>query len=204
MNQNQNTTKPIAIYKITNTVNGKVYIGQGVDPKKRFRQHCFGKNKNAAIYKAIVKYGKENFLFEVIDWCDSKEESDQKEISYIAKFDSFLSGYNLTPGGKGTGVGNANHQFGVKRDPERIKKMTEAAAKVCRGRKLTEEHKEKVKLNSAKAKPVKLVKGEEVVVYRSSREASQILGLEGSSVSKAIRTGTRVRGWTPMYLETSL
>ena len=62
----------IGIYKITNTINNKVYIGQSIDIAKRWREHkrrAFVQNKeyNKYLYNAFRKYGLENFSFEVIE-----------------------------------------------------------------------------------------------------------------------------------------
>ena len=59
-----------ALYKITNVINGKSYIGQSVDPKKRFASHINrSKNDsdNSPIHSAIKKYGKENFTLEILE-----------------------------------------------------------------------------------------------------------------------------------------
>lgn len=57
-----------SIYKITNKINNKIYIGQSVRPFERFSQHCHNKRTNISlINKAIQKYGKENFNFEIIE-----------------------------------------------------------------------------------------------------------------------------------------
>jgi group I intron endonuclease len=92
------------IYKITNTINTKVYIGQTVKCiKARFGEHVsHAKNgyRMTAIHRAIRKYGKENFTIEQIDAADSKEELNIKE-EYWIKFHKCVSpnGYNLKNGG---------------------------------------------------------------------------------------------------------
>ena len=88
------------IYKITNKVNGKVYIGQTrYSVEFRWRQHC-NKKDNTYFHNAIHKYGKDSFVVETLEECDIKD-LDSKEIFYIAKFNSFTDGYNLTLGGNG-------------------------------------------------------------------------------------------------------
>lgn len=92
------------IYKITNTVNGKVYIGQTAQTlEKRFYQHCrvYEAIRTSIITKAIKKYGKENFLIEQIDFAENDEELDKKEKYWINFYDSYniSKGYNLSPGG---------------------------------------------------------------------------------------------------------
>lgn len=97
------------IYKITNLINGKSYIGQ-TDQKveDRWRDHKNGKtSKNSPLKRAIEKYGWDNFSKEVIDTADSLEEALSKEIYWIDHYQTCIpvfgknSGYNLTRGGEG-------------------------------------------------------------------------------------------------------
>lgn len=92
------------IYKITNNVNNKIYIGQTIqDVKERFYQHCATKCSQAvldmAIHKAIIKYGKHNFTLEVIEELDSSDLND-RERYWIQYYDSYKNGYNSTIGGQ--------------------------------------------------------------------------------------------------------
>lgn len=102
------------IYKITNLISKKVYIGQSVDINYRFNNHkseSFNPKSNAyntAIHRAIRKYGIENFSFEVIEEC-TKELLSEREIYWIAYYNSYGDGYNLTPGGEG--VESINRQI---------------------------------------------------------------------------------------------
>lgn len=59
----------IGIYKITNKVNGKVYIDQSKNIEKRWKQHL-GAKDNYLIHRAIRKYGKDNFSFEIVQLCN--------------------------------------------------------------------------------------------------------------------------------------
>lgn len=87
----------LTIYKITCLVNQKVYIGQTSETiEKRFARHM-GYQKDESdtkFYRAIRKYGKENFRIEAIDFAETQEELDQKEIYYIHLYDSVKNGYN--------------------------------------------------------------------------------------------------------------
>lgn len=92
------------IYKITNTINGKSYIGQTIqNVKERFYQHCATKCSkavsNMAIHRAIKKYGKSNFTVEVIEEIDSANLND-RERYWIRYYDSYNNGYNSTEGGQ--------------------------------------------------------------------------------------------------------
>lgn len=88
------------IYKITNKVNGKSYIGQTrYTIEFRWKQHQHKKD-NTYFHNAIHKYGIENFSIEILEECNI-EDLNSKEIFYIAKYDTFNNGYNLTIGGDG-------------------------------------------------------------------------------------------------------
>ena len=92
------------IYKITNTINGKSYIGQTIqNVKERFYQHCATKCSkavsNMAIHRAIKKYGKLNFTIEVIEEIDSANLND-RERYWIKYYNSYNNGYNSTKGGQ--------------------------------------------------------------------------------------------------------
>lgn len=99
-----------AIYKIENKINHKIYIGQSNNPQRRFEEHCYVKTKyRSLIHEAIVKYGKENFQFEIIEWC---EDFDEKEQYYINFYRSLVpNGYNICKGGQSppTGKGEDNN-----------------------------------------------------------------------------------------------
>ena len=91
------------IYKITNIINDKGYVGKTENgPKKRWREHLAAARNNPimVISKAIRKYGPENFKFEIIEECLS-EDVNKKETYWIGKLDTFENGYNSTLGGDG-------------------------------------------------------------------------------------------------------
>lgn len=94
------------IYKITNRINGKVYVGQTVKTlKERFQKHCWSTTEkdnyhlNMAIKKAIKKYGKENFTIELIEEVE-QNKLDEREVYWISFYDSYKKGYNCTLGGQ--------------------------------------------------------------------------------------------------------
>ena len=94
------------IYKITNLINNKVYIGQSVSPKIRWSRHKSDArlNKKADhLYRAMRKYGEDNFMFEVIDEVVTLSEADELEVQIISIYNSTnrVFGYNKAPGGQG-------------------------------------------------------------------------------------------------------
>ena len=101
----------IGIYKVTNKVNNKSYIGQSIDILRRFKEHHtnpFEENNPAnksIFYQAIRKYGIENFSFEILEEC-SIEELNEKEEYWIKYYNTYIGwencqGYNMTIGGSG-------------------------------------------------------------------------------------------------------
>jgi group I intron endonuclease len=93
------------IYKITNLINGKLYIGLSRNTAEhRFKGHLYSIKGNSKTYlsKAIRKYGVENFKVETICKCNKIESLKVLEKYYIKKFKSkYPNGYNLTDGGDG-------------------------------------------------------------------------------------------------------
>jgi group I intron endonuclease len=110
------------IYKATNKVNRKMYIGQTtwfLDKRIYFHiYNALSKRDNMYFHKAIKKHGIDNFVWEVIKECNSLEELNKAEIEMIKKHNTFENGYNLSEGGEG--------QSGFKHSEEAKKKMSKA------------------------------------------------------------------------------
>lgn len=87
------------IYKATNTINGKAYIGHALDFEKRKQEHYNKANRGGTeyFYNAIRKYG-----FDVFEWTVLKEDATlEDEVIHIEEHDTYGNGYNLTKGGEG-------------------------------------------------------------------------------------------------------
>ena len=97
------------IYKITNNVNGKVYIGKTLNTvESRWKEHCHDKDRrnmeNRPLYRAMNKYGLEHFSVETVEECS--ENLEEREIYWIKYYNSYVgwadsNGYNATTGGDG-------------------------------------------------------------------------------------------------------
>ena len=93
------------VYTITNTANGKVYVGKSVMPSTRWTQHKVdARTGENPLYRAMRKHGVGAFEFAVVEECRSEAESYDAEQRWIARLNSTTdgAGYNLTAGGKGT------------------------------------------------------------------------------------------------------
>ncbi len=129
------------IYKVTNIINGKVYIGQTTQGLHRRRgdHERSSRNGSSTTYmsRSFNKCGLDNFEWEIIERCDSKEELDEMEFHYIVSYRSNIKkfGYNYTLGGEGT--------LGCFPSAETRKKLSESH----KGRKMTDEAKRKQKEN---------------------------------------------------------
>lgn len=106
----------IGIYKITNLINGKTYIGQSIDIKRRFWDHrCVSHESNRHLKHALKKYGKENFKYEVLEECQ-ESELDDRERYYI---ETLKPEYNVTNGG----------QDSLRRYPKEVRKKISERSK---------------------------------------------------------------------------
>ena len=116
------------IYKITNKINNKIYIGQVYNKTiyDRFNRHIKEACPNSKSYidRAIHKYGKENFICELIDIAENLQELNKKEIYWIDYYNSTNHniGYNLTLGGDGGNTYLCKSDIEMKKIKEKISK----------------------------------------------------------------------------------
>ena len=199
------------IYKITNLVNGKVYIGQTSGTiLHRWSQHpdkCCQK-----LYNAIMKYGKSNFKIEEIDISETQEELNNKEKYWIKFYNSMENGYNIQEGGyKGRHSeetkkkisealkGSNNYWYGKKQSKEMLDKRSKAL--------LGKKHSEQRKINSSLANTQRfeilcIQNGQK---YHSIREASRQLNLLDSHICGVLKGNrTHTGGYTFEYVEKDL
>jgi len=132
--------KPGIIYKVTNLVNGKIYIGKTVfSLKARRTRHISDSKINSckfAFHKALLKYGKDCFIWEVLESVIFHDLLFDLEKFYIKKFNCKIpNGYNMTDGGEGVA--------GYKCSAEHIRKTRRTGShhSVETRRKMSESHK---------------------------------------------------------------
>lgn len=130
------------IYKITNLINGKIYIGKD----KYDNPNYMGSGK--LIKLAINKYGKNNFRKEIIEKCNSENELNIREKYWIKKLNSCKYGYNIAMGGEG-GDTTTNHPNRKEIIRKRSMKIIGRPSKL-KGRTISEKTKNKIKKNNSK------------------------------------------------------
>ncbi len=140
------------IYKVTNKINGKEYVGQTtISLKKRKGGHinaALSTHDNNYFHSALRKYGPENFDWKTIHGCVNIDDLNKWEIYYIKYYNTFNNGYNLTLGGFGS--------IGYKHTEETKKKISIANGgkkSIWYGKKHSEESKRKMSESHKGIKP---------------------------------------------------
>ena len=171
------------IYKITNTLNGKVYIGQTIKTiQKRFTQHKNNSNKEyfsqIVLYKAFNKYGIENFICEEIEEVPN-DKLDEREKYWIEYYDSYFNGYNSTLGGRTTQLYNWDTDDIIEK--YMILKSARAVAKEIGcdhstiDRILNENGVKRFTPSQQQSKPLYFKKKDEIHYFETTREAAEWL-----------------------------
>lgn len=92
------------IYAFRNKINGKYYVGQTTDIKRRKSKHLRAASGCWLFNRAMLKYGRDAFEFMILEsGIQSQEQLDALEIKHIAETKAYPKGYNLTPGGNARG-----------------------------------------------------------------------------------------------------
>jgi len=206
--------KILYIYKITNLLNDKCYVG---------KHSCLNINNayfgsGIAIKKAIKKHGKNNFKKEILCICKTEEEQNKKEILWIKKLKTYKNGYNMTLGGEGI-LGhkhradsiikgsNSRREFYVKNPDVRKKlsdhgKLRTGALNPFFGKKLSVEHIEKMRVarvnaitgaNNPSSVTIMCIETEEV--FTTAKDAAIFCGLKHStSILKCAKGQLKIAG----------
>lgn len=138
------------IYKATNKINGKCYVGQtrhSLEYRKRLHLSKARQGLDTHFYQAIRKYGEDNFEWEIICSAKDKQTLNELETFYITKYDSIKHGYNMVDGGDNNimdveSVKNKHDE--VMRSEEVRKKISDSMKKYRKEHPFTEEHRKKL------------------------------------------------------------
>ncbi|WP_109150394.1 NUMOD3 domain-containing DNA-binding protein [Azospirillum sp. TSO5] len=161
------------IYRIRNTVNGKVYIGSAVNIRRRFRDHLrelhAGTHCNPRLQKSWAKHGEQAFCFEVVQIVEQKELLTSIETEHIAtgRLTDPCRGYNICSTGRSA--------LGLKRSDETRQKMSRWQI----GRKMSDEARRKMTLSRIGRK----LKPDHVAKLRAKRQSPEAR----AKISEALR-----------------
>nr|DAO35045.1 MAG TPA: intron associated endonuclease [Caudoviricetes sp.] len=180
------------VYKATNKINNKVYIGittKTLEHRKRIHIRD-SKTKDTYFYRALRKYGENNFEWEIIDSAETMEELEELERYYINLYDSFNNkkkGYNSTSGG---------HNLYEITDEERHNRSKRAKGKnnpmygvesPMKGKHFTEEHKSKISNSLKKSYRPHVVGG-------SNPSAKKVINLDTKEIFETLTDASKKYG----------
>lgn len=163
------------VYKITNSSNGKFYVGKTNDLQKRWYNHVYCalvEKEKTHFYNAIRKYGAKNFLVEVIEEHELEEQALEREMYWIdtLKSNDRVIGYNITNGGEGTS--------GLKHTEETKRKIAVAH--------LGKKHSKKTKMSMSVAHKGKVLSSETKNKI-SQANVGENNGMYGKTISEETR-----------------
>lgn len=187
------------VYKITNKVTGKVYIGitnQGAGA--RYRHHWYEARigEPAPIHRSMAKYGEENFTLEIIETVDTYDELKEREKYWIKFYDSMNreKGYNLTEGGDGT-FGRLHSEetkekirqkaIGRKASEETKKKLSEAQKKYSEQHRV---HADKIRVLNYKPIEVFDLEGNKIEEFETTKQCAEKYGVSSTMVKNYCRS----------------
>ena len=187
------------------------YVGQTIDPERRFKQHIndvINKKDNNIFHRALRKYGLDNWVYCVLEDNVLKENLNLKEIEWIEYYDSFYNGYNLTTGGDTNYIvseeyrrklsesrkGKSSWNKGISMNEESKKKLSES----LKGRVISTETRKRMSESAKggpKIKPVSKydLNGNFIKTYSSIKEAIMENPKSSSSNIGAVCKGHRIQ-----------
>jgi group I intron endonuclease len=199
------------VYGFINLINGKIYIGSGVNIYRRFLDHTAGRSSNLLLQRAIKKYGLENFSFVVYEFCSDSSTKFETEQKFISCF-PFNMLYNIAP--------VAGSLIGYKHRPDTKAKMKahyhnktnhskygknhtiETKAKISRlgplnpmfGKTHTAEA--RAKISTRLSNPVKLYNNNNqyILTFKNRIILSKFIGCNKTTISNYIKSGKCYNG----------
>jgi group I intron endonuclease len=201
------------IYKITNTVNNKIYIGCASNIRTRINGHLYdlrrGMHKNSYLQKAWNKYGEEVFIFEIVEECvinnlHSREHYWVNELNCLNK----NIGYNIKPTDPNGCSMHSQATIEKLKQINKGKKPSQKCIEALKQRTISSEHKEILKKSREGIDYTKLhreKRGKKVIdiktgiVYSSLAEVCELIGMNKGALSR-ILLGKRINKTTFKYI----
>lgn len=196
----------IGIYKVTNLIDGRVYVGSTknsvVRKEMHFKDSIIKMRREYPLYHDMIKFGKENFRFEMLEECNA-EELGVKEAEYIKRYNSVETGYNT--------VSTQHPMHDTKFRKDNSKRLSEMNRKNWakedyrkrKSRESSELQKERLKDPAYLAEKSKQLKkytdsikkpigqydkqGNLIATYDGMREASRATGINSNTISEVAR-----------------
>lgn len=190
----------ITIYLLKNTLNNKVYVGQTCKNLSRRFKNGLGYQGSCYINKAIKKYGKYNFYYDVITFCATQECADLLEKFFINKYNSTNPkvGYNICIGGRGVMSGRKHTSQTI----QKMKKSKIGKNTWMKGRKNhhSEQHKiflsKQMKLNELwKMAPSNI---KHILKYIEEKH-TKVKKSEYESIINRVRSGEKIKDIAVLY-----
>lgn len=179
------------VYCITNLINNKIYIGKARNINQRWSQHksCANKNKgNSVLYKAIRKYGIDNFTISILEELEDEETCYKKESEWIIKLNSTNReiGYNMGFGGEGNRGKYITEETRKKHSIRSKRNYSLEVAERLRKAKFTDEARKNSSLASIGSKNARAKLTEEIVIQiRNLYESKKYTQLELAALFNA-------------------
>ena len=205
--------KKYVVYKHTNKINNKAYIGITCQqPQKRWK-NGYGYTQHQKFYSAILKYGWNNFQHQILYNNLSQKEAEEKEKQLIIIFNTIENGYNITAGGIGSlgyhhtdqnkqQISNSMKNF-LKQHPQEIQRRKNILLNPENRKKAANKRNEYFKAGSENAKKRVQKNNKKIIclntgqIFNSINKAAQWCNIHHSGISKCLKGIQKTSGKHP-------
>lgn len=183
----------VGVYRITNKLTGDCYVGQSKHIEERWKEHfckSYGARHSGKFQNAINKYGKDGFTFEILEECP-KSMLFEKERFYI---ELLKPTYNTIVLGHPVALSTREKIRQALQDRKQPLELVEKRRKA-----ILERHKTIPQTNQSHKKPIRIELNNKSIELESVLATAKYLGVDPSTVTKALKRHGRVRGYKVRY-----